>query len=154
MMKTLLASVAPLLLVLGACGDDDDTTSGDTAASSTDEVPQLTFDGSDCVFEGPEEVTAGVVEVELVNDSDGSTNVFVGLLHEGKTAQDYLDYVSPEPYPGSPLTPWVSDMGAAAPAKAGETMRWDAPLTAGEYVTACTENSGIWFGSGLTVVDG
>ena len=153
MMKSLLACVAPLLLVLGACGDDDDTTSGGTVAESADEVPQLTFDGSDCVYEGPEEVAAGVVTVNLVNDSDGTANVVVGLLDEGKTVQDGIDNMGTEPATGA-APPWITVMEGQNPAKAGETMQWEASLAAGQYVTLCDTRAGVWFGAGLTVVDG
>ncbi|MDX2380145.1 MAG: hypothetical protein QNM02_10355, partial [Acidimicrobiia bacterium] len=91
MKKSVLVSVAPLLLMLGACGDSDDTSSSDTAASTAGDVAQLTFTGSDCVYEGPAEVTAGVVALDYVNDSDGGANVYVGLLHEGVTVQDVVD---------------------------------------------------------------
>ena len=108
----LLVAVAPFVLVLAACGDSDDTSSSDTAASTVTDIPRLTFDGSTCVYEGPEEVTAGVVVVELVNDSDGTANVFVGLLSEGKTVQDVVDALGPEPSRGPVgVTPWISDMG-------------------------------------------
>ena len=148
-----LTSVVPLLLMLGACGDSDETSSSDTAAS-TSEVRQLTFTGSDCLYEGPEEVTAGVVAVELVNDSDGLVNVFVGRLDEGKTVQDLMDVFGPEPRTGA-LEPFVSDTGGQSPAKAGETIRWESSLEAGVYVTSCVRsNTGAWFGGGFTVVDG
>jgi hypothetical protein len=154
-----LISVAPLLLMVGACGDSDGTSSSDTAAStsgtaaSTSDVRRLTFTGSDCVYEGPEEVTAGVVTVELVNDSDGSANVFVGRLDEGKTVQDLIDAFGSEPRTGSP-EPWVSDMGGQSPASAGETIRWESSLAAGQYITSCTRSGNAWFGGGFTVVDG
>ena len=155
----ILGAVAPLLLVLGACGDSDETSSSDTAvstsdtAASTSDVRQLTFTGSDCLYEGPEEVTAGVVTVELVNESDGNANVFVGRLDEGETVQDLFDVFGPEPRTGSP-EPWVSDMGGQSPASAGETIRWESSLAAGQYITSCTRSGNAWFGGGFTVVDG
>ena len=153
MMKTLLASVAPLLLTLGACGDDDDNGSSDTAAGAVDEVPQLTFDGEDCVYVGPDQVPAGQVTVELVNNSDRPANVFVARLDEGKTAQDVIDNMGTEPATGSP-PPWMSDMGGQRPADAGETMRWESTLGAGEYVANCSARFGGWYGTVLTVIDG
>ena len=148
-----VVAMAPVLLMVGACGDSDETSSDDTVAS-TAEVRQLTFTGSDCVYDGPEEVTAGVVTVELVNDSDGLANVFVGRLDDGKTVQDLEDVFGSEPRRG-PLEPFVSDMGGQNPAKPGETIRWESNLTAGTYVTSCIRsNTGAWFGGGFTVVDG
>ena len=99
-------------------------------------------------------MTAGVVAVELVNDSDGLVNVFVGRLDEGKTVQDLMDVFGPEPRTGA-LEPFVSDTGGQSPAKAGETIRWESSLDAGVYVTSCVRsNTGAWFGGGFTVVDG
>lgn len=153
MPKGFLVAVAPLLLVLGACGESDDTSSSDTAASTAGDVPQLTFSGSDCVYAGPGEVTAGVVTVELVNDSDGTTNVFVGLLPEGQTVQDVIDDLGPQPSRGTGVS-GISDMGAKSPARAGETIRWEKSLAAGQYATYCTRSGNDWFGGGFTVVNG
>lgn len=155
-----LVALAPLLLVLAACGDSDDVSSSDTAASTETDIPRLTFDGSTCVYEGPVEVTAGVVVVEFVNDSDGTSNVFVGLFDEGKTIQDLAEFRGlDELEPGEPLPPgnkpnWVIDMGAQRPASAGDTLRWEANLAAGQYVASCLGNREAFFGSGFTVVNG
>ena len=152
--KGFLVAAAPLLLVLGACGESDDTSSSDTAASTAGDVAQLTFTGSDCVYEGPAEVTAGVVTFDYVNDSDGNANVFVGLLDEGRTVQDVVDEAGPEPARASSVPNWLSDMGGVPPAQAGETIRWENGLAAGEYITNCTRSGDIWFGGGFTVVNG
>jgi hypothetical protein len=155
MPKGFLVAAAPLLLVLGACGDSDDTSSSDTAASTAGDVRQLTFTGSDCVSEGPEEVTAGVVTVEFVNDSDGGANVFVGLLEEGTTVQDVVDEAGSEPFTASSVSGLTFfDMGAQPPAQAGQTIRWEKSLAAGEYITNCTQAVDNWFGGGFTVVNG
>jgi hypothetical protein len=154
MMKRALILVAPLLLLLGACSESDDTSSSDTAASTVSDIPQLTFDGSTCVYEGPVEVTAGAVVVEFVNDSDGTANVFVGLLDEGTTVQDVIDEAGPGSFTVSDMSVGVSDMGGQNPAGAGETMRWESGLAAGEYFVTCTQRSNNWFGSGFTVVNG
>jgi ABC-type phosphate transport system substrate-binding protein len=41
-----LVALAPLLLVLAACGDSDDTSSSDTVASAATDIQRLTIDGS------------------------------------------------------------------------------------------------------------
>lgn len=153
MMKRALILVAPLLL-LGACGGSDDASSSDTGASTVSDIPQLTFDGSTCVYEGPVEVTAGAVVVEFVNDSDGTANVGVLLLDEGETVQNVVDEAGPGSFTVSDMSVGVSDMGGQNPAGAGETMRWESGLAAGEYVVTCTQRGNNWFGSGFTVVNG
>jgi hypothetical protein len=47
-------------------------------------------------------------------------------------------------------------MGGQNPAGAGETMRWESDLGAGEYVVTCSSRAGIWRDAttGLTVVSG
>lgn len=94
-------------------------------------LPQLTFTGSDCVNEGPAEATAGIVTFDYVNDSDGGANVFVALLDEGKTVQDVIDALGPEPSLGLGGVSLSSDMGGQPPAQAGDTMRWEKSLAAG-----------------------
>ena len=155
MPKRLLVALAALVLVLvlGACGDSDDTSSSDTTASTAGDGPQLTFDGSDCVYSGPEEVTAGVVTVDLVNSSDNIANLFVARI-EGVTFQDIMDAFDPEPRLRQSRLPGTFDMGGVAPADPGETLQWEKDLGPGQYVLICFRNrgGGGWFGSGLTVV--
>lgn len=147
-------ALVPLVLVLGACGGSDDTSSSDTVAGAASDIPRLTFDGSACVYEGPQEVTAGVVAVELVNDSDGRANVVVVRLGEGKTVQDVIDHFGTEPPQPGPA--WIFDMGGQRGATAGETMRWASGLAAGQYFVVCHPWPGrvLWaLGTGLTVVN-
>ena len=156
MRKTLLVSLTSLLVLVAACGDDDDaTSSSDTVASSDGDVLRLTFDGTDCVYDGPEQVAAGVVEIDLVNESDGFANVFVGLLEEGATAEEFAGEFDTEPMNSwGPFSKYIAaDMGGKPPADAGETARWEGNLAAGEYVMTCRERAGSWWGSALTVVD-
>lgn len=158
MLTRFLVAVAPLVLVLGACADSDDTSSSDTSTSTVSDTPRLTFDGSTCVYEGPVEVTAGVVAVEFVNDSDGRANIGVVLIDEGKTVQDFVDALGPEPSQGTRGQTWLYDMGGRAPAGAGATLRWESSLAAGLYATNCTQTGkdrsrNEWFGSGFTVIN-
>ncbi len=150
-----LVAVAPFVLVLAACGGSDDTSSSGTAASTETDIPRLTFDGSTCVYEGPVEVTAGAVAVELVNDSDATANVGVFLFDEGTTVQDVIDEAGLGPFTVSDVSAvGASDMGGQNPAGAGETMRWEAGLAAGEYWVSCSQRGNIWYGGGFTVVNG
>lgn len=156
MPRRFLVAAVPVLLVLGACGDSDDTSSSDTTASTTDDVVQLTFTGSECVNESPDEVTAGVVTIDFVNDSNGIAGVFVGVLDDGKTVQNAIDeWGLDEPaLGGRPL--WITDTGGRPPAQAGETVRWETSLAAGQHIALCTARPAntVWFGGGFTVVDG
>ena len=156
MRKTLLVSLASLSLLVAACGDDDDaTSSSDTVASSDSDVLRLTFDGTDCVYDGPEQVAAGVVAIDVVNESDGFVGVLVGLLEEGTTAEEFAEEFDTEPLNSASIFGEyiAADMGGKPPADAGETARWEGNLAAGEYVMTCSVRASSWFGAGLTVVD-
>jgi len=142
---------------MAACGDDDDASSTDTSVSEQGDTPQLTFDGTDCTYAGPAEVTDGVVVVELVNTSDANANVLVTKLDEGYTVDDVAEYIV-DPVAIAVAPSWLSDMGSggAVRAEPGETIAWEGNLDAGEYVLMCTQSSVSlpWVGSGLTVVEG
>ena len=156
--KKLLALMAALMLIMAACGDDDDDASStDTSVSEEVDTPQLTFDGTDCTYAGPAEVTDGVVVVELVNTSDDGANVAVVKLDEGYTVDDVDEWFDDPTTAAGGGAPWLSDAGGVgAPADPGETIAWERNLDAGEYVLMCTQSRVFvpWVGSGLTVVEG
>jgi hypothetical protein len=156
--KKLLAVMAALMLIMAACGDDDDASSTDTSVSEEVDTPQLTFDGTDCTYAGPAEVTEGVVVVEFVNTIDANAEgvTLAGLavlkIDEGYTVDDVVESFDD---PGQAFPVWLSDMGSAIPADAGETTAWEGNLDAGEYALLCQQHALVpWFGSGLTVVEG
>lgn len=154
--KGSLALAVPIMLLLTSCGERDGSGSSDTAAVAESDSLTVTWDGTDCVYEGPAEVRAGAVTVDLVNNGDDVTNLIVFKLDDGITAQDMIDEFGTEPRTSLSSPLGSTDMGkAAAPADPGETQQWERDLATGEYVLLCIRNRGQqWFGSGLTVVDG
>ena len=97
-------------LALGACGSDD--TPADESATTTDAAVavdatfNVSFDGSQCVAEGPAEVAPGEVSVLLVNDSDILVpDTAVRRLADGYTFQDMVDYAEGEEFKRRPN--WV-----------------------------------------------
>ena len=152
--KKLLAVMAAFMLIMAACGDDDDASSTDTSVSEQGDTPQLTFDGTDCTYAGPAEVTDGVVVVELVNTSDDTANVTVWKIDEGYTVDEAVEALGTRD-PRAAAPSWLSDMGGVPPADPGETIAWEGDLDAGEYALLCQQHALVpWFGSGLTVVEG
>ena len=147
-----LVLLVPLVLSTAACGDDETTSTADTASEERT-TPVLTFDGADCVGDGPMLVSDGLIVVEFVNSSDSTANIVVMKIDEGWTVDDVVEDIGEEPATGSGPA-WLSDMGAGAPAASGESLRWERPLDAGEYALLCSHRGGVWFGSGLTVVQG
>lgn len=131
-----------------------------TACGSSDEL-RLTWDGDSCTYQGPTQVNAGPVTLDFVNESEEEFRVYLMILDEGKTVQDVIDGIGPEPATGSPPD-WTHSMGtwdsAVLP---GETVSWEEDLEAGIYAMVCDARLpsdldvfrpwGSWFGTGLTV---
>ena len=158
--KGFVALAVPIILSLAGCGDDDDAGSSDAATDAGSNPLVVTWDEAGCVYEGPAEVTAGLVAVDLVNNGEDSANLYVMKLDEG-TVQDVMDAFVPEPrttaFSGSvsDAVRW-SDMGALAPVDPGETLQWEKDLAPGEYVLICNRSRpiGQWFGGAFIVGEG
>lgn len=85
------ATAAALVVIVGVVlafttGDGTDVASGDSR------LVQFTFDGEQCTYEGPAELSAGDVEIVFHNQSSQATFAWFGRLDEGKTTQDIIDY--------------------------------------------------------------
>ncbi|WP_062206003.1 hypothetical protein [Demequina salsinemoris] len=148
-----LPLVALVAAALAGCGPGDGISAEDY---TIDGVVQLdvTFDGADCVYDGPAELPAGPAHLTFHNDGDayGATNL-VGL-DEGYTIQDVIDDIGPEP--GRSHHPeWTFEKGTYYPTAPGAVYEWDGKLEPGLYAIACTysEPLQVWFGAGLTVTD-
>ena len=76
-----LALVA--LVAFAACGDDGEV------------APEVTFDGENCRYEGPEVVSEGNVIFVFNNLSDPGAHLHVVELREGITWQDILELARP-----------------------------------------------------------
>jgi hypothetical protein len=106
-------------------------------------TPQLTFDGATCIYEGPEEMDAGEVEVTFDNQSGDFAALTVLELPEDEGTRDaemsliYADLpIPPEPDPDR-----VRLVGVVL-AGPGETVTEAAPLPAGGYVLDCATIEG------------
>jgi len=102
----LIAVVLLLTLTLAACSSPDATPS-----ASPSEIT-VTFEGDECIYNGPESVPAGRIPILLdVRDQTAHEEYFVGVstLDEGKT---YDDLVAAPFETGLPL--WVHDQGSVS----------------------------------------
>lgn len=159
--KGLVALAIPIMLALTGCGESDSSGSSDTTTGAESDSPVLIWDGTDCIYDGPAEVTAGAVAVDFVNNGDTNMNTLV-LKLDSATIQDVMDEYVTEPNASRTKPEGTTDMGKAyVPAAPGETQQWardlatDTPVAPGEYVLLCIDIKGLsWFGSGLTVVKG
>ena len=79
-----VALVGLLGLVLAGC-------------TSAEAVLTVTFDGTNCSYDGPSEIGAGVATIEAVNDSEVYTEVGIARIDEGSALEDFVAFYQPEP---------------------------------------------------------
>ena len=147
MQKPTASLMAVGLLLLAACGSTE-------VADSDSRVVQLTFDGEQCIYEGPSVLSAGEGQVEVVFHNESSEESFFdfGRLDEGRTTQELIDYFAEDPSRDAP--PW--DVGVwvqgriLANSSAIPVMRTVAP---GPHHLLCGPASPqfVYFGGELTV---
>jgi len=97
MQKLITSLMAVGLLLLAACGSTE-------VADSDSRVVQLTFDGEQCIYEGPSVLSAGEGQVEVVFHNESSEESFFkfGRLDEGRTTQESIDRIADDPTAGPP----------------------------------------------------
>ena len=89
MQKPMASLMAVGLLLLAACGSTE-------VADSDSRVVQLTFDGEQCIYEGPSVLSAGEGQVEVVYHNETSEESSFNFVRhdEGRTTQDMIDYLA------------------------------------------------------------
>ena len=89
MQKPIASLMAVGLFLLAACSTE--------VAGGDSRVVQLTFDGEQCIYEGPSVLSAGEVEVVYHNESSEAGFFWIGRLFEGRTSQDMIDSIADDP---------------------------------------------------------
>jgi hypothetical protein len=128
-----------------ACG------SGDKAESDGELL--LTFDGDSCTYEGPTLLKAGPVTLIFFNESEGAAAVNL-VRHTGdETIQDMIDTFEEEPSTGHAPS-WTREIHSKG-VPHGESHTWEGAMEPGIHSMVCIRLGpmGVWFGTGLTVVD-
>ena len=100
------AATAALIIIVGVAlafvtGD------GTEVAGSDSRLLQLTFDGEQCTYEGPSELSAGEIEIVFHNESSEDIAFEFVRLDEGRTTQDMIDDLEPD---GAFRPPWTVDV--------------------------------------------
>lgn len=149
-------ALASALVLAGACGEDDDTstgsagsggstpeattgggaTDGTTPEASSTGLQQATYVTADHTFDGPDELEAGLVEVTQVNEGEEDHHVQFVKLNDGVTYEQLEEALA-----GPELTPammLVTMMGGpnGAPVGGGESTAI-VDLPAGDYLVVC-----------------
>jgi hypothetical protein len=113
----------------------------------------VSFDGEECTYSGPEFVQPGPVMFVYHNQSGGVTGMVLGRLEEGKTWDDVLDGLGP---PGTertvvlPFLIWMMELET----QSGESSAQEMDITAGTYYWVCYKDAWpipVWAGATLIV---
>ena len=142
--------VGAVVLIAAACGN--------TATDTGDEVVSLTFDGTNCRYEGPAQAAEGTVDLEFNNDSDEDFAVAAisvadwalgAFLGEGDVGSDWD---IPNGYPRSAGIDYHNRWPQVPP---GESAEYSWTLPAGTYYLDCVlELDHVWRVARVEVVGG
>ncbi len=118
----------------------------------------VTFDGESCQYKGPEVIREGKAVIVLNNlTSDRFVHIHVAKLDEGKTWQDFVDYVA-ELAPSSVRRPaWISQLRTDSVEDNPDAMEYS--LGPGMHVIYCMRHdkqvndipNGVWPAAPLDV---
>ncbi len=149
-----IAGAAAIVVIVGVVAFVFVADDGTDVAGGDSRVVQLTFDGEQCIYEGPSVLSAGQGQVEVAFNNESSEESFFwfGRLDEGRTTQDVIDYITDDPSAEPPS--WTVGVWALnnIPANSSSTpvMRTVAP---GLHNLVCGPASPlhVYFGGELTV---
>lgn len=115
---------------------------------------QLSFDGSSCTFEGPEELSSGPISLTFYNNSDTLASMNFMWHSSGKSVQDMIDYLGDDP--STIHKPdWVQDLYTWERVLPGNSITLNLDLEEGIYTILCARRIpfAVWFGTGLEVYE-
>ncbi|MFB3098592.1 MAG: hypothetical protein ACE1ZX_00970, partial [Acidimicrobiia bacterium] len=100
----IVIAAAAIVIIVGVVAFAFVANDGTDVADSDSRVVQLTFDGEQCIYEGPSVLSAGEGQVEVVYHNETSEESFFNFvrLDEGRTTQDMLDYLADPNSSGAP----------------------------------------------------
>jgi len=124
--------------------------------TSCDEVEgnclELFFDGENCTYRGPANLTSGPVKLLYLKESEGQSAVNL-LKHTGdETIQDAIDWIGKEPS-AAHHPRWSQELGVWRRVAPGATYIWNGYLVSGIHHMVCArlDPFGVWFGGGFLV---
>lgn len=113
---------------------------------------EIRFDGSNCMVAWPTNTQIDAYTFIFVNESEGNARMEVVRIHEGKTLQDFADYVRNGRYAYAPA--WVSRLFLSERVVIpGKTVTFERNLKEpGDYGVVCSRVPNyVVFGGGFTI---
>ena len=96
------------------------------------------WDGDTCTYDGPAELTPGVVLIESVNDTDDDAGTEIVRIDDDSTFEDFVEALQPEPDIGDPPDFVTLGYGQAF-ADAGVVATIRSALDVGVYALVCLQ---------------
>jgi hypothetical protein len=131
--KNLTLLLVPVFLVLGACGEADDT-SGRAQQTPPQEVTTVSIEATDYAFENPPTVQAGAVEFDMTNHGEEEHVMIIARVAEGVTVEEASNALLAPPGPG---TPPFSPLFGIAGTEPGHDGNVTGVLEPGTYIIFC-----------------
>lgn len=115
-----------MALALSACGS--------VAADATPAIPEITIKAADYSFDAPDQIEAGLVKVNLVNDGQEPHHAQMVRLNDGVTLEQFQAALQEGEAAAFPLIAFVGGPGLVDP---GLQSQVTLDLTPGQYVLLC-----------------
>ena len=141
------ATMSAALVLLSGCSNSEEEPAAEDAATSSPATAEaeeqreevavtVTFDRTTCAFDGPSEVSPGVLAVEFVNDNDVGGAALLLRLNEDVTFDEFVDAHHPEPFLGE-LEDLAEPSGAVPRVQPNDDGSSTFPVETGKYVLVC-----------------
>ena len=125
-----------------------------TAKTKSQPVVEITFNGDECNYSGPDSFPQGKVSVIFINQSEAEAGFGLIQLTDGNVWDDFLEFLGPpgSEHSGPPQWGEAFDIRTTG---AGETQEFSPFLMAEEYGLYCimpkSPNDKMWAGAPFTV---
>jgi len=117
-------------LILSACSSSTTALPVDTASA----IPEITIKAADYSFEAPDQIEAGLVKVNLVNDGQEPHHAQIVRLNDGVTLEQFQAALQEGEAAAFPLIAFVGGPGLVDP---GLQTQVTLDLVPGQYVLLC-----------------
>jgi hypothetical protein len=123
-------AITLMVLILAACN----TASAGTSTAPASDIPEITIKAADYSFDAPDQIEAGLVKVNLVNNGQEPHHAQLVRLNDGVTQDQFQSALQEGEAAAFPLIAFVGGPGLVDP---GLQSQVTLDLTPGQYVLLC-----------------
>ncbi len=122
------------MVVLGLLLEACNTAAAGTKVALAAQIPEITIKAADYSFEAPDQIEAGLVKVNLVNDGQEPHHAQIVRLNDGVTLEQFQAALQEGEAAAFPLIAFVGGPGLVDP---GLSSQVTLDLTPGQYMLLC-----------------